>query len=250
MEVKTQVTTVVEGSSFPNFHTSVYLIKAECGALILYDTGFPYDTGTLMKNLQAAGVSPEMIDYVVISHWHIDHVGSIDHFPGARLVISEDSFETLETVGEFLRDAETQKTPIEYLIDVFEKKRGWDDNVKKSQKRAMANFAYRNRHLWNNINNWDPERLEIIKNGEHTLLADITLKIIASHTGGDLMLHYQSDSKGVLFVGDVFPTKAHLKNIDREKLKPSEKDLIDFIGAGEVDIAPGHDEIFEAAAYL
>ena len=55
--------------------------------LVLVDTGVGNDkrresnplwhrrTGTFLDDLAAAGVRPEQVDYVVITHMHVDHVG-------------------------------------------------------------------------------------------------------------------------------------------------------------------------------
>ena len=49
-----------------------------CGKTILFDTGG--DGEIFMRNLSAAGFSPEDIDLVVISHEHWDHFGGLDEF--------------------------------------------------------------------------------------------------------------------------------------------------------------------------
>jgi len=87
--------------------------------LVLVDTGagdFVPTTGKLIPNLKAAGIAPEDIDRVIITHGHPDHVrGNIDSngkpaFPNARYVMlrEEWDFWTTEkaeqTVAEHLRE--------------------------------------------------------------------------------------------------------------------------------------------------
>jgi 4-pyridoxolactonase len=68
---------------------------------ILYDTGYDLDhvlrvlpferplqarSQTITAQLQAAGVSPESVAHVLISHFHFDHCGGAKHLPQATLV--------------------------------------------------------------------------------------------------------------------------------------------------------------------
>jgi glyoxylase-like metal-dependent hydrolase (beta-lactamase superfamily II) len=63
---------------------------------VLVDVGagaFAPTTGKLMANLKAAGIAPEEIDTVILTHGHIDHIGgTIDDqgksaFPNARYIM-------------------------------------------------------------------------------------------------------------------------------------------------------------------
>ncbi|HYF09535.1 MAG TPA: MBL fold metallo-hydrolase, partial [Acetobacteraceae bacterium] len=74
--------------------------------LILFDTGmgdsmgpasqmFGPTTGRLLRNMRAAGIEPQQIDYVCATHAHCDHVWALvdaagtRNFPNAQVVISE-----------------------------------------------------------------------------------------------------------------------------------------------------------------
>lgn len=74
--------------------------------LILFDTGmgesmgeasrmFGPTTGRLIRNMRAAGIEPEQIDLVVVSHAHCDHCWALvdaqgnRNFPNAQVAISE-----------------------------------------------------------------------------------------------------------------------------------------------------------------
>jgi glyoxylase-like metal-dependent hydrolase (beta-lactamase superfamily II) len=84
-----------------------YIVRSE-GRTLIIDTGLGdkgregYPPSNLFANLKAAGVAPEEIDLVVITHLHIDHVGWntvrdgdgwAPAFPRARYLISRTDWE-------------------------------------------------------------------------------------------------------------------------------------------------------------
>ena len=57
-----------------------YLLQAD-ETTILFDVGYNVrkeHPSPLLRNMQALGVRPEEVDYIVISHLHCDHVGGMD----------------------------------------------------------------------------------------------------------------------------------------------------------------------------
>ena len=92
-----------------------FLIETSAGEKVLIDTGFPakyaddLEAASLEDNLGAfgevlelthrhqpaaqlalLGVEKEDLDFLVISHTHIDHVGNIGDFPGVPIIIGRD----------------------------------------------------------------------------------------------------------------------------------------------------------------
>jgi glyoxylase-like metal-dependent hydrolase (beta-lactamase superfamily II) len=84
------------------FHISALFIKTPKHRIMI-DTGLPSgvraDSGMLVENLRTAGIRPEDIDTVILSHGHLDHIGgNIDSkgkptFPNARYVMNKKEFE-------------------------------------------------------------------------------------------------------------------------------------------------------------
>ena len=65
------------------------------GRTVLFDTGYgesadkgPTGPGQLRKSLASAGVSPEQIDLVVITHFHGDHIGGLLRADGGSYSVS------------------------------------------------------------------------------------------------------------------------------------------------------------------
>jgi len=64
------------------------IVLAECrGLRILFDTGFYGDRLPLLQALRDLGVSPQSIDYIVLSHLHYDHVMNLEVFEKAKVLV-------------------------------------------------------------------------------------------------------------------------------------------------------------------
>jgi hydroxyacylglutathione hydrolase len=55
--------------------SKVFLVRGEAGA-VLVDTGMPGQAGQILDALAAHGVTPEAIRLILITHGHVDHMGS------------------------------------------------------------------------------------------------------------------------------------------------------------------------------
>ena len=56
-------------------HFNIYLIQTEQG-YILVDTGMPNMNQKLDEAFQKRGVDPKIIHLIILTHGHLDHVGS------------------------------------------------------------------------------------------------------------------------------------------------------------------------------
>ncbi len=70
---------------------SVYLLNEEKKALV--DTGPTTSVNAVLNGIEKAGVAPGEINYVIITHIHLDHVGGtgelIKHLPQAQVIVHE-----------------------------------------------------------------------------------------------------------------------------------------------------------------
>jgi glyoxylase-like metal-dependent hydrolase (beta-lactamase superfamily II) len=83
----------------------VYLV--DLGRPILIDTGSGKETALLVKNIQSLGYSPSDLELVVLTHCHVDHVGSAPYLVekyGLTLAAHEMDAEPLEK-GDPVRTA-------------------------------------------------------------------------------------------------------------------------------------------------
>jgi len=95
-----------------DFSDNCYLIHHRSAGYLIWDTGLAdrlaalaegqavpalgqtwHRTQTLAAALAALGVKPGDVNYVAISHVHPDHVGNVEQFPGATLIIQKAEWE-------------------------------------------------------------------------------------------------------------------------------------------------------------
>jgi glyoxylase-like metal-dependent hydrolase (beta-lactamase superfamily II) len=146
--------------------------------LILFDTGlgtldlFGPTTGKLMNSLQQAGINPEDIDAVVMSHAHIDHCGGCmaddgtRHFPNAEYFITEADYKFW-----------TDETKVPEQFKVF---------LETAQKNLTPNL----------------DRLHFFKDGEE-ILPGIQAIYTPGHTVGHTVFMIDQGGQQLCFIGDL-----------------------------------------------
>jgi glyoxylase-like metal-dependent hydrolase (beta-lactamase superfamily II) len=85
---------------------AVYLIDFS-GDLVLIDSGAGGSSSQIVRNIEMLGLNPASLSKVILTHCHIDHVGSAPFFRekyGAKILIHELDAKALET-GDSIRTA-------------------------------------------------------------------------------------------------------------------------------------------------
>jgi glyoxylase-like metal-dependent hydrolase (beta-lactamase superfamily II) len=146
--------------------------------LVLFDTGmgslkiFGPTTGKLMGTLKQAGINPEDIDAVVMSHAHIDHCGGCmaddgsRHFPNAEYYITQADY-----------DFWTDETKVPAAFKVFL------DTARKNLTPVR-------------------DRIHFIKDGEE-FLPGIQAILAPGHTVGHTIFMINSGGKSLCYIGDL-----------------------------------------------
>ncbi len=102
------------------FDCCVYLIDA--GELVLVDSGAGYSFSHLLTNIRLAGFAPEELTFVVATHRHVDHTGSLAAFREkyqAKIVahkLDADAIESGKNVGAEFYGIEYQACPVDVKL--------------------------------------------------------------------------------------------------------------------------------------
>ncbi len=155
--------------------------------LILVNTGCGSnspgtETGQLLKNLQAAGISRDDIDVVIFTHGHIDHAaGAFEQngkpvFPKARYITAKKEWQC------------------------------WVDKKERPELQMLFDSA---RQYLLAV----PDQFHLAEEGEE-IIPGIFLTTAPGHTPGSAILHLASEGKKLVCVGDLIHSATELSRPD------------------------------------
>lgn len=81
---------VLEGENSFIADCTITLIKSHDVGCILVDTSGPWNKQNVINVIQAQGISLADIKTVVCTHGHSDHIGNLNLFPHAKLIVGHD----------------------------------------------------------------------------------------------------------------------------------------------------------------
>lgn len=150
---------------------------------ILFDTGcgvlFGPDSGKLPENLRKAGVPPEAIDTIILTHAHPDHVGGLldaqgqQVFKNAAIYIAQAEYDFWTTSKPDMSKSQGDATSSGQLVAVAAKFLG-----------AVK------------------DQLKFYKDGD-TLFGLFEVEVLKGHTPGHTLSHFRTGSGGLVHMGDI-----------------------------------------------
>jgi metallo-beta-lactamase class B len=146
------------------YDCSIYLLDA--GDLVLIDSGAGTSFDKLVSNIKTLGLDPKKLKTVLVTHAHIDHIGSLHQFQkqfGAKIIAHELDADAIEGSGGAAAEAYgVSYTPCKI-----------DQRIKGAE--------------------------ETLKFGKH----ELKIVHIPGHTPGSIAAYVDIDNKRVLFGQDI-----------------------------------------------
>lgn len=188
-----KIYTILKGSKFPRLIGSVILV--DTGDLkILVDCGSVETRAILRYELHKKGLSPEDIDYLILTHCHFDHIENVELFTSAKIVVSNEEL-----------------IHIESLIN-SENKEAWLNNnyeiIKPYYIREIIRRVKKYRDSYNNMFNG----LDLIScNENYKIGPGIDVMHTPGHTPGHISLRIKTDFE-IWIAGDSITSYDELLN--------------------------------------
>jgi len=201
----------------------------------LYDTGTSYDREKLLTELKKCHLKTDDIDCVILSHWHIDHIGNADLFPNALIVTSAETFDVIQHIQKIQRSNENAGNEIsKYYTNLLKLA---SLSYTPSKIRAMTTLTQKHQNQFRFVvDAYAAHKVVLITDKTACFDNLICLYKLHSHTYGDIVIKILCDDRAILLTGDYIIDKVdYSHHLDRlQQFDMHSHDLI----------IPGHDSYF------
>lgn len=227
---------LITGASFPFLSTTVVLLSLG-KRKILIDTGYPNVQEKLIANLKSRGILPHEITDLILTHYHLDHLGNAGLFPKARIYLGQEDYHLLVQIHNKVEKDEE-------LFFLTTDTIGISDQRKV---RAVISILKNSAGLIETLVNHN--RLNLI---EKSLTFDekVEIKKTPGHTDGHISIFCDFGAgKDVCIAGDALPTFSVANcGVPLQEGVINQNDALFLKSKEEIKrsaiIIPGHDEPF------
>jgi glyoxylase-like metal-dependent hydrolase (beta-lactamase superfamily II) len=129
--------------------------------------------------LKDVGLTPDQIDYVIISHLHFDHAGGATHLVDGKVVPTYPNARYIAQAGE------------------------WDFAFKAN---ARAKASYRPDDF---VPLQESGQLQLVE-GDSEIVPGVFVRLTGGHTSHHQVVYFESKGEKGVYFADILPTRAHL----------------------------------------
>lgn len=204
---------------------------------VVVDTGMPHEARRVVEALEEHGIAPSAVQFVINTHFHIDHVLNNCLFPNSLIYGSQESYDWCRAVYSDLRDTNWKKLALKYYPETHDYKQS------KGLMAALRKLALR---WWDPSRLGDPSRFRWIE--KDPLPEGLRVLTTSGHVPGHASIIVASKEQSVVVAGDALLTREHDENVltmipHKRELFQRERQRILNMNAR---IIPGHDQEFSA----
>jgi len=221
-------------------HLNAYLIRTE-NQYVLIDTGMGTDEAykELSRQLAEIGVKPENLTEILVTHFHIDHVGLVPRLrklSGAQLIVSAETTEAVQLV------IQTYESYWKNLVNIY-KEAGVPTELVEQTLKTTPGYIYQAAYL----ELASPSRT--LKDGEKISFGKYSFQTILTpgHAPGHICLY--EPKQRFLMAGDhLLPTiTPHVTQWRQETSALAEYlDSLEKVRKLDMDVVlPSHEELFK-----
>ncbi len=221
-------------------HLNAYLIRGE-GRYVLVDTGMGSDKAfeELSRQLAEIGVKPENLTEILVTHFHIDHVGLVPRLrklSGAQLIVSAKTSEAVQLVRQ------TYESYWKNLMKHY-KVAGVPTELVEQMLKSTPGYLYQ--AIYEELAR--PSRT--LKDGEKISIGKYSFQTIwtPGHSPGHICIY--EPKRRLLLAGDhLLPTiTPHVTQWGEESNALADYlNSLDKVGKLDVDVVlPSHEELFK-----
>ena len=203
---------------------------------IVVDTGMPHEGQQLIQALETHGLHPEDIQFLINTHFHVDHVMNNFLFPNSVIYGVQQSYDWCRAVYSDLLDGQNwEKLVLKYYPETHDYERS------KDLMSTLRKFALR----W-----WDPQRLGDLSRFrwiETQPLPDGLESFVTSgHVPGHASIIVHNSGPNIVIAGDALLTREQHEQVltmipcNREQFLKDRQSILALNGL----IVPGHDQEF------
>lgn len=219
-----------------NWRGATSVLLSNGNRRIVVDTGMPHESHQLIAALAARDLRPSDIQFVVNTHFHLDHVLNNNLFPKSLIYGSQECYEWCRSVYSALKDEQNwEKLAVSFYPETLQYSRA---------RKLMATLRKLTLRWWDARRLGDPSQFRWLE--AEPLPDNLECLITSGHVPGHASLIVHGGQQPAVIAGDALLTREQDTQVvtmiprNRAQFLLDRARILSFGGR----IVPGHDQEF------